>query len=428
MSIEQRYTAFEKAKNYTKQYELDSVDSIVTKQEDGYLGYLSAGQFATTGSNIFTGGQIVLGNITITGDITAQNFVTSSTLLFTGSTNHGSLIGDMHTYTGSVRITGSLDTIGNSTITGSLLVNGSTTHIGNTIMSGSIQVSGSQTFTGTQTTTGSQFISGSSTQIGNNILLGDNTMTGINTITGSNYILGNTIMSGSLEISGSQTRYGVTKNVGTWELTGSMFTSGSTVITGNTSIGGNLSLTGSINVSGSFTGSINIQGNLNVASGSAFYRAGNKLFNYGSFFNTTTQSGSANTAYSVLLNSTDIVDGFSIVSGSRITAANTGIYNLQFSSQLFANDDVITKFSFWLAYTGSNVPNTNSEVTIPKEPNPGGATIIALNLLTKITAGDYIELKYSKTTTVGTLQYLPDSINPTRPSTPATIVTLTQIA
>ena len=63
MSIEQRYTSFEKAKNYTKEYELEAVDSIVTKQEDGMLGYISAGQFATTGSNIFTGNQIISGNI-----------------------------------------------------------------------------------------------------------------------------------------------------------------------------------------------------------------------------------------------------------------------------------------------------------------------------------------------------------------------------
>ena len=85
MSIEQRYTSFEKAKNYSKQYELDSVDSIVTKQEDGYLGYISAGQFATTGSNIFTGGQIILGNLAIDGDISANIYTIANTILSSGS-------------------------------------------------------------------------------------------------------------------------------------------------------------------------------------------------------------------------------------------------------------------------------------------------------------------------------------------------------
>jgi hypothetical protein len=85
MSIEQRYTSFEKAKNYTKQYELDAVDSIVTKQEDGMLGYLSAAQFATTGSNIFTGGQILVGNLTIDGDISANTYTITNTILSSGS-------------------------------------------------------------------------------------------------------------------------------------------------------------------------------------------------------------------------------------------------------------------------------------------------------------------------------------------------------
>jgi hypothetical protein len=127
MAIEQRYTAFEKAKNYTKQYELDSVDSIVTRQEDGMLGYISAGQFATTGSNIFDGGQIILGNLNIDGNIIANEFLvtTSSTEHFTASTNFGLDNGDTHTFTGSVKITGSLNTIGNASITGSVQITGS---------------------------------------------------------------------------------------------------------------------------------------------------------------------------------------------------------------------------------------------------------------------------------------------------------------
>ncbi len=93
MAIEQRYTAFEKAKNYTKQYELDTVDSIVTRQEDDMMGYISAGQFATTGSNIFTGNQIISGNLNVTGTIT------------------GSALFYNYTSTGSIFMTGSIETV-----------------------------------------------------------------------------------------------------------------------------------------------------------------------------------------------------------------------------------------------------------------------------------------------------------------------------
>lgn len=126
------YSSFARARNYTQQYELDSVDSIVTKQEDGYLGYISAGEFATTGSNIFIGGQILMGNLTVVGGISANtyNVETISVSHYSASTNFGLDTDDIHTFTGSVKITGSLDVIG------------STTTLGNTIISGGIFVSG----------------------------------------------------------------------------------------------------------------------------------------------------------------------------------------------------------------------------------------------------------------------------------------------
>jgi cytoskeletal protein CcmA (bactofilin family) len=470
MSIEQRYTAFETAKNYTKQYELDAIDSIVTKQEDGMLGYVSAGQFATTGSNIFEGGQIIDGNITVTGDIYAANFVTSSTLLFTGSTNHGSHIEDVHTYTGSVRITGSLSVIGGingqinatngvvsssaqiknygdfattgsnsfngiQTITGSFLVSGSTIQIGNntldgnTILSGSISVSGSQLFKGTQTLSGSFLLSGSTFQQGNNTLIGDNTITGSNsllgnnTINGNNLITGNTIMSGSLEISGSQTRYGVTKNVGTWELTGSMFTSGSTVITGNTTIGGNLDLSGSIRVSGSFTGSMQFNGDLNLQSPHSFYRWGNKLFNYGAFYNTLTQSGSLNVSQSIQFNSTDYSEGVSMVSGSRITLENIGVYNIQFSAQLVDAGPGDSTIHLWIKKNGQNVPNSAGRIFLQSNKE----TVAAWNYVVPATsANDYYELMWQSTD--ADARILAAAATGNIPAIPSIILTVTQVA
>ena len=148
---------------------------VMAKQPDGEFGYFNTNQFALTSSNSFTGNQTINGNLNINGDIIANNFVTSSTLFFTGSTNHGSLIGDTHTFTGSVRITGSLNLIGQNTITGSFLVSGSTSQIGNNTLIGNTILSGSIN------------ISGSTTQIGNNTLIG------ITTLTGSILINGNII-------------------------------------------------------------------------------------------------------------------------------------------------------------------------------------------------------------------------------------------
>lgn len=328
MSNEQRYSAFEKAKNYTKQYELDRIDSIVTKQEDDMLGYISAGQFATTGSNIFTSGQIVLGNLTINGDIFVNNVVSSSILYKSGSTKFGDSFDDVHDFTGSVNITGSTTQIGNNTL------------IGNTWLYGNIDVSGSTNFHN-------------------------------HTIT----------------------------------MTGSVYTSGSQII----------------------TGSLDIKGNVNVASGSDFYLAGNKLFNYGQFSDTTTQSGSADTAYSMRVNTIDFAHNVTIVSGSRITPSNTGIYNLQFSAQLANSANTNLTFDIWLAYTGSNVANSNTQIDVNKSAGQLGRQVAAWNWMLPIQANDYVEIMWSCNGSTGQIFANGTQTNPTRPAIPSVIATLTQI-
>jgi hypothetical protein len=329
-------------------YSLDAADHILSRQENGEMGYIKAVQFATTGSNIFEGGQIIDGNITVTGDIYANQFNVTTTSIehFTASTNFGIDSGDTHTFTGSVRITGSLNTLGNSTITGSFLVSGSTTQIGN------------------------------------------------------NTLIGNTVLSGSIEVSGSTNFRNHTIT-----MTGSMFTSGSQVI----------------------TGSLDIKGNVNVASGSEFYLAGNKLFNYGQFSDTTTQSGSANTAYAKRLNTIDFAHEVSIVSGSRITVANTGIYNLQFSTQLENTANSNITFDIWLAYTGSNVANSNTQIDVTKVTGLLGKQVAAWNFMIPIKANDYVELMWSCNSSTGQLHASGVQSNPTRPAIPSVIATLTQI-
>jgi hypothetical protein len=197
----------------------------------------------------------------------------------------------------------------------------------------------------------------------------------------------------------------------------------------------NVIITGSLRVSGSLTeiGDTVLSGSLTLSSGSAlrinngFYVDGNKQFNYGQFSSTQTQSGSADTAYLMTFDTTHFSNGISLVSGSRITIANTGIYNIQFSSQLHTTANQAVDFSIWFAMTGSNIANSNTDFTVEKIAG-GGYMVAALNFLTQIQSGSYVELKYSKTTAQGQLQAKGTQSTPTRPATPSAIVTITQIA
>jgi hypothetical protein len=176
-----------------------------------------------------------------------------------------------------------------------------------------------------------------------------------------------------------------------------------------------------------------ITGSLTLSSGSAlrinngFYVDGQKQFNYGQFSSTKTQSGSADTAYSATFDTTDFSQGVSLVAGSRITVANTGIYNIQFSVQLHTTSNEAVDFSIWFAMTGSNIANSNTDFTVEKIAG-GGFGVAALNFLTQIASGSYVELKYSKTTTNGQLQAKGTQSAPTRPATPSVILTVTQVA
>jgi hypothetical protein len=93
-----------------------------------------------SGSHSFTGSQFIGGNLTVSGSVTAQQFILSSSIAnivtetISGSSNFGNSLDDRHIFTGSVRITGSLNTIGDLTITGkipSLIVGTGSFHVDN---------------------------------------------------------------------------------------------------------------------------------------------------------------------------------------------------------------------------------------------------------------------------------------------------------
>ena len=159
-------------------------------------------------------------------------------------------------------------------------------------------------------------------------------------------------------------------------------------------------------------------------------RAIGEMRYYGSFFDTTTQTiGSSTTAYAVGINTTDIANGFSIVSGSRITAATAGKYNLQFSFQLQNSDSTDRIANIWLRKNGTDIADSNGQVTVPsKHGSVNGAHIAAWNYVLSLNANDYVEFWWQAESTSVFMPTVAAGTSPVTPRTPAVIVTIQQVA
>lgn len=156
---------------------------------------------------------------------------------------------------------------------------------------------------------------------------------------------------------------------------------------------------------------------------------------YGSFYHTATITAIApNVAYPLPVNSTDVAatNGVSIVTGpdgpTRITYANDGVYNIQFSAQLkrLAGGSTEAVF-FWLRKNGTaianNIPWTSTRVDMKANQ---GYLVAAWNFFVDINAGDWIELCW--TTSSITIDIESDSTILYYPAVPSLIITTNKVS
>jgi hypothetical protein len=277
-----------------------------------------------------------------------------------------------------------------------------------TIDSTGIQTSGSvvaSSFTGSLFGTSSWAISSSNAQTASYILQAVSSsyastasyapnylllsQTGSFATTGSNIFIGNQTISGSLRISGSLTEIG------------------------NTTITGSLQITGS--------GFINSKPILTSANTSSFE---NGFGWYGAFCSTGSQTNPvANVSRSMQFDTVEHSNGVSLVSGSRITVTNGGVYNIQFSAQLqntATNDRLV---NIWFKKNGTNVARSNGITNLAKQA--GNKTIAAWNYVDTANKDDYFEIVWQSADTTAELHA--EAATGNIPSTPSVIITATQV-
>jgi len=142
----------------------------------------------------------------------------------------------------------------------------------------------------------------------------------------------------------------------------------------------------------------------------------------GSFYDMLNQTTTANTPTPMRIRWVDISNFCSIVDDTKITTNQTGIFNVQFSAQLYrtmigANAHV----DIWFALNGVNIQNSNSRITMA---NNGHYSIASWNFVLAMSENDYVEIMWMPS--VSTIQLLMEE-ETTHPATPSVIATFNRI-
>lgn len=148
---------------------------------------------------------------------------------------------------------------------------------------------------------------------------------------------------------------------------------------------------------------------------------------YGSFDSRVNQTLAENTPGAMYFENTTLSNGVNMVSDgvhpSRITIANAGVYNIQFSAQLHNNGGGGSgaQAVIWLKKNGSDEPFSATNVSV----NTNSPFVVAAwNFVVSASAGDNYQLYWSTNhANIGIDAY---AANGTRPGIPSIILTVTQ--
>ena len=151
------------------------------------------------------------------------------------------------------------------------------------------------------------------------------------------------------------------------------------------------------------------------------------VLSYGQWFSTVTQAITGGTTASVTFESQSFAQGFKIVSASRFTALQSGVFNFQFSLQLKNSSVDNILYDIWFRENGVDDTWSNTKWEIDKQPSTFGSNVAALNYMAQMNSGSYLELIWSPDTTGGQIFATGSVGGPTRPGIPSAIMTVSQV-
>ena len=154
----------------------------------------------------------------------------------------------------------------------------------------------------------------------------------------------------------------------------------------------------------------------------------NSFNHYGSFFDTTSQTATANEIKAMTFNTEDFYNGVRIESNSHIKIMNAGKYNIAFSAQLHYNGGGGSghTVNIWLAKNGTAISDTNTRIDVNSNTP---YQVAAWNFFINANANDYYEIMWSTDNAQIGIDYVAATGSGANihPAIPSIILTVNQI-
>ena len=150
---------------------------------------------------------------------------------------------------------------------------------------------------------------------------------------------------------------------------------------------------------------------------------------YGNFYDTAKQSTSIATATVVKFNFMNFANNIAITNNTsglptRITAKNAGLYNIKYTLQFIKTDAANDEVSIWLRRNSSAYANTNMTYTVF---GSGIKNSFSNSFFVELGDNDYVEIYFSEKNINTMLTGVNPQLTPSRPATPAAMVSVQRI-
>jgi hypothetical protein len=145
----------------------------------------------------------------------------------------------------------------------------------------------------------------------------------------------------------------------------------------------------------------------------------------GSFYESSTQSTTANTPTAMLISQTGFLNNIAISGTTGMQVNDAGYYNVQFSAQLYRTSGGTSQHvDIWLRVNGTDVSDSNTRINVN---NNSVYDVAAWNWFLYLAASDVVEIMWS--TTAATIELRSEAANLVipHPATPSVIATINRI-